>query len=122
MARSGQTVNLEELKMGLMLSPLKPKEEENANGHQLSTLMEEGEGDTQADIDAMDGTEPVEPDFDDDMDDSDSSLFEEEPMEELDEASAEQEEQNWTLHSISTTSMGPPFHSHSRFLMSPLSS
>ena len=108
MARSGQTVNLEELKMGLMLSPLKPKEEENANGHHLSTLMEEGEGDTQADIDAMDDTEPVEPDFDDDMDDSDSSLFEEEPMEELEEASAEQAEQNWTLHSVSTMSMGPP--------------
>jgi hypothetical protein len=108
MARSGQTVNLEELKMGLMLSPLKPKEEENANGHHLSTLMEEGEGDTQADIDAMDDTEPVEPDFDDDMDDSDSSLFKEEPMEELEEASAEQAEQNWTLHSVSTMSMGPP--------------
>jgi hypothetical protein len=108
MARSGQTVNLEELKMGLMLSPLKPKEKEKAHGHQLSTLMEEEEGNTQADIDAMDDTEPVEPDFDNDMDDSDSSLFEEEPMEELEEASAEQEEQNWTLHSVSTMSVGPP--------------
>ena len=109
MARSGQTVNLEELKMGLMLSPLKPKEEENVNGHQLSTLMEEGEGDTQADIDAMDEAEVVEPNFDDDMDDSDlSSLFEDEPVEEMEEASVEQEEQNWTVHSVSTMSTGPP--------------
>jgi hypothetical protein len=107
MARSGQTVNLEELKMGLMLSPLKPKEEENGNAHQLSTLMEEGEGDTQADIDAMDDAEPVEPDFDDDMNDSDSSLFEEAPMDELEEESAEQEEQNWTVHSVSIMSTGP---------------
>jgi hypothetical protein len=29
-------------------------------------------------------------------------------MEELEEASAEQAEQNWTLHSVSTMSMGPP--------------
>ena len=63
--------------MGLMLSPLKPKEEESGKGLQLSTLMEETEGDTQADIDAMDESnieEPVEPNFDDEMDDSDSSL------------------------------------------------
>ena len=109
MARSGQTVNLEELKMGLMLSPLKPKDEENYNAHQLSTLMEEGEGegDTQADIDAMEDAEPMEPNFDD-MDGSDlSSLFEDEPVEEMEEASLEQEEQNWTVHSVSTTSMGP---------------
>jgi Afadin- and alpha -actinin-Binding len=108
MARSGQTVNLEELKMGLMLSPLRPKEQDNNNGHQLSTLMEEGEGDTQADIDAMDDAEPAEPDFDDNTDDSDSSLFEEEPIEELEEASTEQEEQNWTVHSVSIMSTGPP--------------
>jgi hypothetical protein len=110
MARSGQTVNLEELKMGLMLSPLKPKEEEPGKGLQLSTLMEEAEGDTQADIDAMDESniaEPVEPDFDDDIDDSDSSLFEDEPIEDMEEASAEQDEQNWTLHSTSITSTGP---------------
>ncbi|KAE9375271.1 hypothetical protein N431DRAFT_480593 [Stipitochalara longipes BDJ] len=109
MARSGQTVNLEELKMGLLLSPLKPKEDENSNGHQLSTLMEEGEGDTQADIDAMDEAEVVEPNFDDDMDESDlSSLFDDEPVEEMEEASVEQEEQNWTVHSVSTMSAGPP--------------
>jgi hypothetical protein len=103
MARSGQTVNLEELKMGLLLSPLKPKEE-GGKGLQLSTLMEEGEGDTQADIDAMDESniaDPVEPDFDDDMDDSDSSLFEDEPLDESPEETSEQEEQNWTLHSAS---------------------
>jgi Afadin- and alpha -actinin-Binding len=106
MARSGQTVNLEELKMGLMLSPLKPKEE--GNTHQLSTLMEEGEGDTQADIDAMEDAEPMEPNFEDDMDESDlSSLFEDEPVEEMEDVSAEQEEQNWTVHSVSTNSVGP---------------
>jgi hypothetical protein len=69
--------------------------------------MEEGEGDTQADIDAMEDAEPMEPNFDD-MDESDlSSLFEDEPAEEMEEASLEQEEQNWTVHSVSTTSMGP---------------
>ena len=43
MARSGQTVNLEELKMGLMLSPLKPTDGTGEKGFQLSPLMEEGE-------------------------------------------------------------------------------
>ncbi|KUJ17926.1 uncharacterized protein LY89DRAFT_668137 [Mollisia scopiformis] len=118
MARSGQTVNLEELKMGLLLSPLKTKDENEQ--HQLSTLMEEaeGEGDTQADIDAMDESEmvePVEPDFDEDLDDSDSSLFEEEPVDEIseevsEEASEEQmeeEEPNYTIHTTSSTSPGP---------------
>jgi hypothetical protein len=107
MARSGQTVNLEELKMGLMLSPLKPKEDENAQ-MQLSMVMEEGEGDTQADIDAMDGAEnaePVEPDFDEDFSDSDSSLFEEEPV---DEASEEEPaDYGLSLNTDSSISNGP---------------
>lgn len=116
MARSGQTVNLEELKMGLLLSPLKEKDEQAQ--HQLSTLMEEveEEGDTQADIDAMDESEmpdPVEPDFDEDLDDSDSSLFEDEPAEEeiseeVSEEQMEDEEPNYTIHTTSTTSPGPP--------------
>ncbi|KAE8449842.1 hypothetical protein EG329_007319 [Mollisiaceae sp. DMI_Dod_QoI] len=114
MARSGQTVNLEELKMGLLLSPLKPKEEHEQ--HQLSTLMEEGEGegDTQADIDAMEESElaePVEPDFDEDLDDSDSSLFEEEPADEVSEEASggqmEEEETNYTIHTNSSVSPGP---------------
>jgi len=87
MTRSGQTVNLEELKMGLRLSPLKPREETNERALQLSTLMEEGEGDTQADIDAMEDDElevPVEPEFDDLDSESESSLFEEEPLDEVD--------------------------------------
>jgi hypothetical protein len=95
--------------MGLMLSPLKPKEEEGGKGLQLSTLMEEGEGDTQAEIDAMDDSnmaEPVEPDFDDDMDDSDSSLFEDEPVDEIPEEASEQEAQNWIIHSASSMSTG----------------
>ncbi|TVY62906.1 hypothetical protein LSUE1_G010109, partial [Lachnellula suecica] len=112
MARSGQTVNLEELKMGLKLSPLKPKEEENAQGFQLSTLMEEGEGDTQADIDAMDDSglpTPEELDFDD-SEESDSSLFEDEPVDEISELpSDEQEEQpDTTIATASSLSPGPP--------------
>jgi hypothetical protein len=98
MARSGQTVNLEELKMGLMLSPLKPKEE---NGQfQLSILVEEGEGDTQADIDAMSEMgEPVEQDFED----SDSSLFEEDPVDE----EMEEEEPNSSVNTAESTSPVP---------------
>jgi hypothetical protein len=111
MARSGQSVNLEELKMGLMLSPLKPKEE-NGQGFQLSTLMEEGEGDTQADIDAMEDSgivPPVEPDFDEDSDDSDSSLFDEEPVDEhSEEALEEQQQQDRTFNTASSQSPGPP--------------
>ncbi|KAK0102252.1 hypothetical protein ONS95_005874 [Cadophora gregata] len=120
MARSGQTVNLEELKMGLMLSPLKNKDDGAANGNGdgfgLSMVAEEdAEGDTQADIDAMDDSEMPDPDlgdFDDEMEDSESSLFEEEPLE--DEADVEEdqeqedEEANYTIHTASSMSPGPP--------------
>lgn len=111
MARSGQTVNLEELKMGLKLSPLKPKEEENVQGFQLSTLMEEGEGDTQADIDAMDDSglpTPEEPDFDELSEDSDSSLFEDEPVDEISEEAPEEQQQDTTIATASSLSPGPP--------------
>jgi Afadin- and alpha -actinin-Binding len=60
MAKSGQTVNLEELKMGLRLSPVKILGfEEAVNGTEFSTAEEEyqGEGDTQADINAMDDSQ-----------------------------------------------------------------
>lgn len=112
MARSGQTVNLEELKMGLKLSPLKQKEEEIPQAFQLSTLMEEGEGDTQADIDAMDDSgipTPEEPDFDEEDEDSESSLFEDEPADEIsEEPSEEQDEQHdMTLETASSISPGP---------------
>jgi hypothetical protein len=118
MAKSGQTVNLEELDLGLMLSPLKEKNEDGPNPH-LSTLMEEGEDkdDTQADIDAMEEeemAEEMEPDFDDDMD-SESSLFEDEPLEEQEEEASEQQEEEaededegFTLNTESSTSIGPP--------------
>lgn len=107
MARSGQTVNLEELKMGLRLSPLKSKGE-GEKGLQLSTLMEEGEGDTQADIDAMDEADIMaEPDLDALDSDSDSSLFEDEPMEVLDEAPEEQKD-DLTIKTTSSMSPGPP--------------
>lgn len=114
MARSGQTVNLEELKMGLMLSPLKTPDGIEEKAFQLSTLMEEGEGDTQADIEAMDdsGIEPVvEPDFDaEDSDVSESSLFEDEPIEEVQQVAQEepQQEEDFSLNTASSLSPGPP--------------
>lgn len=108
MARSGQTVNLEELKMGLRLSPLKPKEEDE-KGFQLSTLMEEGEGDTQADIDAMNDADLMdEPDLDAlDSEDSESSLFEEEPLGEILET-PEAQQQDMTINTVSSMSPDPP--------------
>jgi hypothetical protein len=114
MARSGQTVNLEELKMGLMLSPLKAPDGTDEKNFQLSTLMEEGEGDTQADIEAMDdsGIEPiVEPDFDaEDSDVSGSSLFEDEPTEEMQQDTQEgpQQVEDFSLNTASSHSPGPP--------------
>ncbi|KAI9055936.1 hypothetical protein LZ554_000871 [Drepanopeziza brunnea f. sp. 'monogermtubi'] len=112
MARNGQTVNLEELKMGLMLSPLKVKDEDCEQGFQLSMVMEEedGEGDTQADIDAMDdsgipGHEEFE--FDEDDEVSESSLFEDEPIEEDEQLGEGDEEANYTIHTVSSISPGP---------------
>ncbi|RAL58620.1 hypothetical protein DID88_003540 [Monilinia fructigena] len=103
MARSGQTVNIEELKMGLSLSPFKPTAEPNYEVLQLSIVEEEDEdededeGDTQADIDAMDDSGiggHAEPEFDDeeDLSDAESSMFEEEPEETKEEEIEEEEE------------------------------
>lgn len=109
MARSGQTVNLEELKMGLRLSPLKSRDEDNTKAFQLSTLVEDVEGDTQADIDAMDTTDvhaPEEQDLDAESDDSDSSL-----MDDLEEPSggvAQEQHQEVSFNTISSASPGPP--------------
>ena len=111
MARSGQTVNLEELKMGLRLSPFRSKMDDNTRALQLSTLMEDGEGDTQADIDAMDDTDvqaPEEVDVDVDSDDSDSSLMEDEALEEQPEDVSEDQHQEATFNTISSASPGPP--------------
>jgi hypothetical protein len=113
MARSGQTVNLEELKMGLRLSPLKAKEEGNEKEFQLSTLMEEGEGDTQADIDAMDEEDAdildlAEPNLDDLDSESDSSLFEEEPLGEAPAEALQEQQQDFSLNTVSSMSPGPP--------------
>ena len=107
MTRSGQTVNLEELKMGLRLSPLKPREDANERALQLSTLMEEG--DTQADIDAMDDDElevPVEPDFDDLDSESESSLFEEEPLDEV-AMVPEEVQEDFSINSAASSSPVP---------------
>lgn len=114
MARSGQTVNIEELKMGIRLSPLKStrKVGENEERFQLSTLMEEGEGDTQADIDAMEEEEefevPAEPEFDDLESDSESSLFQEEPLEEESEPISDEQEEDFSLKTASSPAPGPP--------------
>lgn len=62
MAKSGQAVNLEELNAGLKLSPLKEAVVCDSNGTagQRDPLGDEyEEGDTQADIDAMDDTTDV---------------------------------------------------------------
>ena len=108
MARSGQTVNLEELKMGLRLSPLKPREEGD-RGFQLSTLIEESEGDTQADIDAMDDEEAVaDPDFHELDSDSASSMFQDEPIDDALDEPSEEQEQDMTIKTESSMSPGPP--------------
>lgn len=111
MARSGQSVNLEELKMGLRLSPLRSRDEDNRKVLQLSTLVEDGEDDTQADIDAMDDTEvhaPHEVDLDDDFDESDASLIEEEPLQEPSEDTFNEQHQDISLNTVSSASPGPP--------------
>lgn len=111
MARSGQTVNLEELKMGLRLSPLRAKDEDNTRAFQLSTLMEDGEGDTQADIDAMDDADtqaPEDIDLDIDSDHSDSSLIEEDLLEEASEDVSEEQAHDFTLNTVPSSSPGPP--------------
>ncbi|PQE25634.1 NIMA interactive protein [Rutstroemia sp. NJR-2017a BBW] len=98
MARSGQTVNLEELRMGMSLSPVKPKEEPNYEILQLSTLQEEDEdeGDTQADIDAMNDSGIAEQENEDEeaLSDSDSSMFEDEPADELEEEAEDDEQED----------------------------
>jgi hypothetical protein len=111
MARSGQSVNLEELKMGLRLSPLRSRDEDNTRVLQLSTLVEDGEDDTQADIDAMDDTgvqAPQEVDLDHDSDDSDASLIEDEPLEEQSEDPFNEQHQDASFNTLSSTSPGPP--------------
>ena len=110
MARSGQTVNLEELKMGLMLSPLKAADGTERRDFQLSTLLEE-EGDTQAAIEAMDeyGIEPiVEPDFEsDDSEASESGSFEDEQVEAIEHDVPEEEQQKHELNLITAPSLPP---------------
>lgn len=111
MARSGQTVNLEELKLGLSLSPLKV--EEHGNVLHMSTLVEEGEGDTQADIDAMEESDlaiPPVPDVEEVASDSDSSMFHDDIEEDTFEESSEQQRQqpDVTINTISSLSPGPP--------------
>lgn len=109
MASSGQPINLEELKMGLRLSPFRSKSDDNTRALQLSTLVEDTEGDTQADIDAMDEThdqapEDVDVEVDGDSDDSDPSLIDEEEQSE----DVSEERQEISFNTISSASPGPP--------------
>jgi hypothetical protein len=119
MARSGQTVNLEELQMGLKLSPVKlegkPLVDENTE--------EYDEGDTQADIDAMDssGLEDIEQvsDVADeeeeleeevDTDNINSSTFYQQPLsdQEQDEQDNRDEEANETFNTSTSSAFSPP--------------
>lgn len=108
MAKSGQTVNLEELKMGLRLSPVKvPGLEDDLNGNQRNDIEDAGEGDTQADIDAMNdsqvpvGSDPT-PELDDESDND--SAYGESPQEEAER----QEQQDHSIHTAPSISPGPP--------------
>lgn len=107
MARSGQTVNIEELKMGLSLSPFKPTADPNYEILQLSMVQEEDEDeeeyderDAQADIDAMNDSSisgQLEPEIDDEeeLSDAESSMFEEEPEETREEAMEDEEQEDF---------------------------
>ncbi len=108
MAKSGQTVKLEELNMGLSLSPVKvPGLEEEANGIQQHNFEDGGEGDTQADIDAMNdsqvpvGSAPT-PELEDESDED--SVYEESPQEE----GEPQERYEHSINTASSISPGPP--------------
>jgi hypothetical protein len=105
MAKSGQTVNLEELKMGLRLSPVKlPGLEEAPNGLESAATEEyQGEGDTQADIDAMDDSQvpaASHPTPELDAESGEESLYDESPIDE------QHDLQEHTIHTES--SMSPP--------------
>jgi hypothetical protein len=108
MAKSGQTVNLEELNMGLSLSPVKvPGLEDESNSNQRHNFEDVGEGDTQADIDAMDdsqvpgGSAPT-PELEDESDED--SINEESPPEE----GEPYEQQDHSIQTVSSISPGPP--------------
>lgn len=81
MAKTGQTINLEELKLGMSLSPVKEGDEEEEYRDTNDLEEEYEEGDTQADIDAMNDSQVPQGEDIDGM--SDASSFEEEPEENL---------------------------------------
>lgn len=107
MAKSGQTVNLEELKMGLSLSPVRvPGVGEDANGNRQGLVEEDGDGDTQADIDAMNDSQvPGGSDSTTELDaeSDEENLYDEPPLEEV---VNEQQDQSFTTQS--SESPGPP--------------
>jgi len=107
MAKSGQTVNLEELNMGLSLSPVKvPGLEDESNRIQQDTFKDGGEGDTLADIDSMNdsqvpgGSNPTL-ELEDESDDD--SAYGESPVE-----VEPQEQHDYSIHTASSMSPGPP--------------
>lgn len=108
MAKSGQTVNLEELNMGLSLSPVKvPGLEDESNRNQQDTFHDGGEGDTQADIDAMNDSQvPVgsNPTTEVEDESDEDSAYGESPQKEVEL----QEQQDYSIHTASSISPGPP--------------
>jgi hypothetical protein len=108
MAKSGQTVNLEELRMGLSLSPVKvPDFEEDGNVTLHNLTEEDGEGDTQADIDAMNdsqvpGGSEATPELEDESDDD--SSYGAAPPEEAELL----EQQERSFNTQTSDSPGPP--------------
>lgn len=75
MTKSGQTVKLEELTMGLKLSPLKEASIEDFSQEADQDAADQDEGDTQADIDAMDDSQvPASVDPTSQLDELDSDV------------------------------------------------
>lgn len=89
MAKTGQTINLEELRMGMSLSPVKEGDEEEEYRDTEDLEEDYDEGDTQADIDAMDDSQVPLGDIEE-M--SDASEFEEEEEDLLHTQGADKEE------------------------------
>lgn len=124
MARTGQTINLEELQQGLRLSPVKVNAQ---GGPEINYDEDNGEGDTQADIDAMDssGLEGLEqaseieeeyeesivedgPEETADVENINSSTFYVQPLSEQEQAAQDAEEVDDTFNTSTSSAFSPP--------------
>jgi hypothetical protein len=108
MAKSGQTVNLEELNMGLSLSPVKvPGLDDESHGIRRDNFEDGCEGDTQADIAAMNdsqvpgGSVPTS-ELEDESDED--SVYGESPQEDAEL----QEQKDHSINTASSISPGRP--------------